>query len=84
MEQKPTLGDALIALVRTVVPLIVGWLLAHLALPAEVAPQIELILTTVFTALYYVAVRFLSARWSWVGWLLGYPTDPTYTPRHGK
>lgn len=77
-----TIGDALIALVRTVVPMIVGWVLARLALPAEVAPQLELILTALLTALYYSTVRALSAKWPRFGWLLGYPVDPHYEPRH--
>lgn len=81
---KPkSIGDALIALLRTVVPMIVGWVLARLALPAEVGPQLELILTALLTALYYSLVRLLSVRWSWFGWFLGYPTDPHYEPRHG-
>lgn len=80
--KSETIGDALIALLRTVVPMIVGWVLARLALPAEVAPQVELILTAAITAGYYALVRLLAARWSGVGWLLGYPVDPHYEPRH--
>ena len=81
--KENTIGDALIALVRTVVPMIVGWVLARLALPAEVAPQLELILTAALTGAYYALVRALSLRWARFGWLLGYPTDPHYEPRHG-
>lgn len=79
-----SIGDALIALLRTVVPMIVGWVLARLALPAAVGPQIELILTAAITAGYYTLVRLLSLRWLWFGWLLGYPTDPHYEPRHAS
>lgn len=79
-----TVGDAMIALVRTIVPLAVGWLIAFLALPEGVAPQLELIATAAATAAYYAGVRALSEKWSWFGWLLGYPVDPTYVPRHGS
>lgn len=86
-QTSATVGDALIALVRTVVPAIVGYLLALLAqagfgLPPGAAPLADLILTAVFTAAYYALIRWLQAKWSWVGWLLGYPTSPSYDPRH--
>lgn len=89
METHETVGDALKALVRTIVPLIVGYLLGLLALagiglPPGSSQLLELILTTVFTAAYYALVRWLSTRWEWVGWLLGYPTNPTYEPRHAE
>lgn len=86
--EHETVGDALKALVRTIVPLIVGYLLglaalAGVGLPAGTSQLLELILTAVFTAGYYALVRWLSSRWAWFGWLLGYPTNPTYEPRHG-
>lgn len=88
MEDQ-TVGDVLKSLIRTVVPALVGLLLALLAqwglhLDPATTESVTLLLATVFTAAYYAAVRALSARWSWFGWLLGYPTNPTYEPRHGK
>lgn len=88
-ETPATVRDALVALVRTVVPVVVGYLLslaaqAGLQVDPSTSELLSLILTTVFTAAYYALIRALSARWSWVGWLLGYPTDPTYEPRHGS
>lgn len=84
-----TVRDALVALVRTVVPLIVGYLLslaaqAGLQIDPAASELLTLILTTIFTAAYYTLVRWLSTRWAWFGWLLGYPTNPTYEPRHGS
>lgn len=77
-----SIGDALIALLRTVVPMVVGWVLARLALPPDVGAQVELLMTAVITAGYYALIRALSARWRGFGWLLGYPSDPHYEPRH--
>ena len=70
---------------RTVVPAIVGYLLAPSRRRLRAAPggtAADLILTAVFTAAYYALIRWLQARWPWVGWLLGYPTSPSYEPRH--
>lgn len=79
-----TVGDALIALLRTVVPTVVGYILALLAqsglgLPAGTSAILDLLLTAVFTGTYYALVRWLSTKWSWVGWFLGWPTNPTYS-----
>ncbi|UOR02050.1 hypothetical protein MUN77_01580 [Leucobacter allii] len=87
-SQTPgTVRDALVALVRTVVPVIVGSLLslaaqAGLHIDASTSELLTLILVAVCTAAYYALIRALSTRWAWVGWFLGYPTDPTYEPRH--
>ncbi|KKI16364.1 MULTISPECIES: hypothetical protein [unclassified Leucobacter] len=83
-----TVRDVLVALVRTVVPTAVGYLLSLIALAGlnlteQTANLLTLLLTTVLTAVYYAAVRWLSTRWAWFGWLLGYPTNPTYTPEPG-
>jgi len=80
-----TVGDALVALVRTVVPLTAGHLLALAAqagmtVDPSTAELVTFILTAAFTAIYYTGVRLLSVRWAWFGWLLGYPTNPTYIP----
>ncbi|MBL3699223.1 hypothetical protein [Leucobacter luti] len=84
-----TVGDVLKALVRTVVPAVVGLVLSYLAqaglqLDAATAESVTLLFATIFTASYYALVRALSQRWAWFGWLLGYPTNPTYEPRHGE
>ena len=86
MTRSPTpatVGDALIALLRTVVPTVVGYILALLAqsglgLPAGTSAILDLLLTAVFTGAYYALVRWLSTKWAWVGWFLGWPVNPTY------
>lgn len=87
VKEPASVNDALVALVRTVVPVVVGALLAWgaqlgLGFTPGTSALLEVLLTAVFTAAYYAGVRALSARWAWFGWLLGYPVDPTYSPRH--
>lgn len=88
-DAPSTVGEAMIAIVRTVVPLIVGYVLslavmAGLHVPEEVVGLVELVLVTVLTAAYYALIRWLSERWAWVGWMLGYPTNPHYEPRSNE
>lgn len=70
------------SVIRTVVPLIVGLVLAQairlgLDLPAT---EIGLIVEAVVTAVYYSLVRLAEARLSPVwGWLLGRKGAPVYT-----
>ena len=82
MEHK-TLSQLLIALIRTVVPLLVGSIITFFALPASVGELLQLAAVTLFTALYYLAAFSLSKKWPVLGWLLGYPANPEYTPKHG-
>lgn len=86
---QETVGDVLKALVRTVVPALVGLLLSLFAqwglqVDSATSESITLLLATVFTAAYYALVRALAARWAGFRWLLGYPTNPTYEPRHSE
>jgi hypothetical protein len=76
-----------IALVRTVVPIVVGWLLAQLAaigihLPGDVEPQLISGLTALFGSLYYAAVAWLERKYKWFGWLLGIARNPEYRAKH--
>lgn len=75
-----TLSDVIIALIRTIVPVTVGALITWLALPASTGELVTLFATVLLTASYYAAVRALSSKWAWFGWLLGYPADPSYKP----
>jgi len=71
----------LASIVRTVVPLIVGWLLAQsvVAQAGVTEEQATTAVTAVVQALYYVVARLLehyvSPRF---GWLLGLARRPTY------
>lgn len=75
------LSNAMIALIRTVVPLIIGaagvWI-AHTLGVAEPPPELVPWAVAVVTALYWMAVHWLEARWPKLGILLGYPAAPRY------
>lgn len=78
------MNDAIIALIRTVVPTIVGAFVAWLAslglnLEEESSAALIIALTGLFTGAYYTAVRWLGERYPWVNWLLGYNSTPTYS-----
>lgn len=84
-EQQPPQPPAQIfpSVIRTIVPMIVGWILAQLAirglnLPPDTVTQV---VTWVITAAYYGLARVLETRFKPVwGWLLGLPKAPTYAP----
>lgn len=71
----------LTSLVRTLVPVLVGFLITTLGLgrvglsEADLTPAV----TALVTAVYYIAARaleqYVTPRF---GWLLGAPTAPTY------
>ncbi|WP_454044418.1 hypothetical protein [Cellulosimicrobium sp. Marseille-Q8652] len=76
-----------LSLVRTVVPIAVGFVISWLSLrgiPVEESAQNSLIsgLTALITAAYYAAVRALELRWPWFGYLLGTRAEPTYERKH--
>lgn len=77
----------LTSIIRTVTPIIVGWVLSlgvvqALGLTEE---QVTWLVVAALTALppalstvYYLAVRALERRWPWVGVLLGRRGEPDY------
>ena len=70
------------SILRTLVPLAVGYLLAWpaarwLGLTEE---QVTSLITVVITAAYYLAVRALEQLAPQFGWLLGYASPPRYVP----
>ncbi|WP_409047041.1 hypothetical protein AB2L57_10625 [Microbacterium sp. HA-8] len=79
------LSNTLIGLIRTSVPLAVGWLMTQLALLGVTLPpgtELELASagTALAAALYWATVTWLAKRWPSAGWLLGNPSQPVYTP----
>ncbi len=72
--------DYLASLIRTVVPIAVGWLIATLANVGIDVDQTEAAtaLTALVMAIYYGAIRAAENRWPWLGWLLGLPKPPAY------
>lgn len=73
------------SLIRTYVPLAVGWLVAWLSgIGVQVdSAQFELALSAGLAAGYYALVRLLERRWPALGWLLGHPSQPSYAPLTG-
>lgn len=68
------------SLIRTIVPLIVGSLVAWLA-TRDINVDQALILPAadaIITAVYYGVVRFLETKVPAAGWLLGVPGAPSY------
>lgn len=77
------MSEALIAIIRTVVPTLVGafaaWLASvGLSLDAETQAATVVALTGLFSGLYYTLVRWLGQRFPWAEWLLGYNATPAY------
>jgi hypothetical protein len=70
------------SLIRTVVPILYALLVRHGVVEWLGVDDVlvQSALTAVVTALIYMAIRVAerigSSRW---GWLLGYPSAPTYT-----
>ena len=68
------------SIVRTVVPIVVGWISTWLPITSE---QLAAVVGTVVAALWYVGARVLEVYVSpRFGWLLGWATAPEYQPRH--
>lgn len=74
-----------VSLIRTVVPLLVGWLLSLPIVPAVLhglavtdTATVSAAATAILTAAYYAAARALEHRFPAFGVLLGVPAAPTY------
>jgi hypothetical protein len=77
------MNDLAISVIRTVVPTIVGAVLAFFAskgieLDASAAANLTGFLTAVFSGVYYVIVRLLEAKYPKAGILLGKAKTPEY------
>lgn len=73
--------DIAISIIRTVVPALVGALvfaLANLGIEVD-AEGWTALLTSLFIGIYYAIARQLEGRFPQLGWLLGYPKQPTYS-----
>lgn len=69
--------------IRTVVPVVVGTVAAFLAakgvnLDPNALAGLTAFLSGLFTAVYYVAARYLEHKFPKAGYLLGTPKKPTY------
>lgn len=72
------------SIVRTVVPIVVGWLLSLGVVKAAGVTEADLtlavtgLLTVVGQVVYYVALRAVERYLPSAGWLLGRPVQPVY------
>ena len=74
-----TIRDFLVSLVRTVVPVVAGFLLAAAAKAnIDLTAIAEPLVDAVFIGGYYALVRWAESRWTWVGVLLGWKASPSY------
>lgn len=79
-----TMGDQVVSLIRTWVPIGVGAALTWLAsllgvgLDANASAGFTAVVVALVSGAYYLLVRLAERRWPWVGVLLGTPRPPTY------
>lgn len=80
-----TLKDYVASLVRTVVPLLIGMVLAKVSIDqfGVDSDTLKTVVTTVAIGGYYAGVRALEARWPKLGVLLGWAVTPTYSKSGG-
>lgn len=80
----PTVRDQLASLVRTWVPIGVGFVLTLLGrkfgivLDDASSASLTAGIAALVSAVFYGVVRILESRWKWVGWLLGLAVRPQY------
>jgi len=77
------MGDALVSLIRTWTPIVVGsfiaWLLTMgVVLEPTTEANLAVGLTGVVIAAYYALARLLERKWPFFGVLLGSVKQPTY------
>lgn len=81
-----TVRDQLASLIRTYVPIGVGFVLALLARKYDVilddasSAALTSGVAALVSAVFYGVVRILESRWKPVGWLLGLAVRPQYEP----
>jgi cyanate permease len=77
------MSDGLVALIRTMTPILAGWLVSVLVtrgvtVGSDVESGLVVSLTSVFTAGYWLLASWLAGRWPVFGYLLVVPRSPTY------
>ena len=75
-----TTSDVLTSIRRTIVPLVVGYLLAQAARAGFSIDEGQLtgVIESLVTGVYYSALRILEVKWPQVGVLLGAMRQPIY------
>jgi hypothetical protein len=74
------MNDFVVSLVRTAVPMLVGWLVVQaLKVGIELNPgDVEGAVYPAVMGAYYAAARALEKKWPALGYLLGIPKEPNY------
>lgn len=75
------MNDHIIAIIRTIVPMLAGAAITFLAtygIEIESA-ALEAVLFPIISGAYYVVARALASTVPAFGWLLGHPAKPEYT-----
>lgn len=74
------MSDLIVSIIRTVVPALVGLIIATLAnVGIDVdSDSLVVVLNGLFIGAYYALARLLESRFPAAGWLLGQPKPPTY------
>jgi hypothetical protein len=78
------IGDKLVSLIRTAVPIWVGVVLTWIGQKTGIVPDaataaaLSAAVVGVLATLYYALARWLESRWPSLGWLLGSASQPTY------
>jgi hypothetical protein len=73
-------NDFVTSLVRTYVPIGIGYLVSLGVLPTTLSDQAAAAATAGIIAAYYLVARALEAKFPKLGWLLGVPKAPSYPP----
>jgi len=78
------MSDTTTSIVRTLVPLVAGWIITYLVSLGFNIDQaaLERVLYGVITGLYYIIERFIEQKWPAFGVLLGSTQQPSYEGSH--
>jgi len=77
------MSSILTAITRTLVPTVIGWIVAGFALvgitvPDDVQGWLSGVIVFLVALIWYIGVRALEAKWPKLGVLLGVPSKPVY------
>lgn len=72
------MSDFIVSLVRTYVPIAIGYLVSLGVLPDDLSDQATAAATAGIIGAYYLLARALESKFPKLGFLLGVPKTPTY------
>lgn len=72
-------NNLLLSLKRTIVPILVGIIMASfVGKYVEDVQELQNILSSIIAAVYYAVIRVIEIKWPKIGILLGSKSQPTY------